>query len=918
MPINIIHLSDIHFKKERAEFSQILEAFLKDLEAQIVPNSGNRTYVVLSGDLAKQGESVDDFEGLHELFDAGLNRLGVPQAQRICVPGNHDVSAKIVRQQLTDHEGVVSQDLDEINFNDYVQKPAAPFIDKFRPYLAFQARFAKFGIADNALAGKGHDLEEGIGIYCANSAFFSSGGVKKGEAVLLDKGRLCLSTRSIASWLRESKSSQKILVMHHPVDWYAPWVQQELEVLWRKFSLVLTGHLHEQNLHHRVEFGGSVVSLFAPALLTDKRAPMGYGIASFCEVRGLTRVKYRQWGARGTFVSGSVMANSNDGCIDFASERTEYLPEAGSEIYAERYYEKKLEEVLRAFPRHRRVWHMPILRDRSEAAGKYASSPAISLDDIISSTDSMFIRAPAQYGLTSLGIFMCLQASKSRSGAWAYVNLDEVKPHDAVEAVGGLLKLFGNTLDSLRCIVLDSWKRSLNRADKIIEVLVEKFPSSRFIILETIEYSGLAIGPEVEKYRRKFSVKFLWSIPKSGVRRVVNEYASNADEKGRAMMLSRIVSDLETLNLPRTMLNCLMLLKVWEQDFEESPVNRAEMLHRVLQMIFDVENAPTYGVQADLKDCEYVLGSFAELLVRESRLTFNRREYLVCCETYTKKMLVDVDYDAILDVLIENQIVVRSGSELKFRFTYWVHYFAAHRMHHDVKFRGYVMGGLQYIRFPEVVEFYTGIDRRRDDAVEQLANDLAGLRSDVGDKCGIPLNANLFGSARWKMNAPDLKKLREDVASGVLLSNLPDSLKDEYADRDYNTAKPYRQEIERILTTYSYDRLARALRAASRALRNSDFATPDLKRKLFSSIMECWHQVATLIMAIAPMLARSGKASFDGSGFYLGEGFEKIEADERINVILGVVPYNVSKWFREDLASPKVGPVIFDYLENSV
>jgi len=917
MPINIVHLSDIHFKRDRAEFTKILDAFLIDLGAQIDSTGGSKTYVVFSGDLAKAGEAVDDYDAMHHLFDEGLNRIGVPLARRICVPGNHDVSAKVVRERLTDHEGVVSQDLDETQFNNYVGNPAPPFLEKFRSYIDFQTKFAMFGITEEAIAGKGHDLEDGIGVYCANSAFFSSAGITKDTKKISDKGRLCIATRSIAEWIRHSNSLHKILVMHHPLDWFTEWAQRELNVLSRSFSVVMTGHLHEQNVHHRVEFGGNVVSLFAPALLTDKTTPMGYAIASFCNARGLTSVRYRQWGTRGGFVSGAVMADSDDGCIDFASQRTSRLPDAGSDCYAERYYEKRLEEALRAFSRQPRLWHAPILRAQSEAVGRYSASPAVSAEDIISSDDSIFIRAPAQYGLSCLGRFMCLQATKSKAGTWVYLDLEDVKPHDVRNAVHDLLKLFGKRIETLQCIVLDSWNRSMNRPEKVLHVLIEAFPSSRLIVLETIEHSGLDVGAEVEKYSRPFGVKFLWSMSRSGLRKVINEYAPSTAEVERAKMLGRVASDLETLNLPRTMLNCLTLLKVWEQDFEESPVNRAEMLRRVLHMIFDSENSPIYRLQADLKDCEYLLGSFSELLVKEGRLNFTRHEYSTRCNEYTTKMLVDVEYDVILDVLIENQIVVRNGSELKFRFAYWIHYFAAHRMHHDAAFRNYVMNDFAYVRFPEIVEFYTGIDRRRNDAVKQLAEDLSSLCIDVGKKCGIPANATYFGLARWRMAEPDLKQLRKEVASGVLLSNLPDSLKDEYADRDYNTAKPYRQEIELILTSYSYDRLTRALRAASRALRNSDFATPDLKRKLFASIMVCWQQAAALLMAIAPMLAKTGNANFDGTGFNLSESFNKIDPDNRINAIINVIPFNVSKWFREDLASPKVGPVIADYVKTS-
>jgi hypothetical protein len=76
------------------------------------------------------------------------------------------------------------------------------------------------------------------------------------------------------------------------------------------------------------------------------------------------------------------------------------------------------------------------------------------------------------------------------------------------------------------------------------------------------------------------------------------------------------------LNLHRTPLNCLTLLKVSEIDFDESPVNRSEMIKRVLFLLFNIDDVPTYKTRPDLKDCEYVLGYFCEHLIRDGAYSF--------------------------------------------------------------------------------------------------------------------------------------------------------------------------------------------------------------------------------------------------------------------------------------------------------
>ena len=49
-----------------------------------------------------------------------------------------------------------------------------------------------------------------------------------------DYGHLMVDTRPLHMWLGENKSSFRVLVMHHPVDWLVEWAQVELEALTAK------------------------------------------------------------------------------------------------------------------------------------------------------------------------------------------------------------------------------------------------------------------------------------------------------------------------------------------------------------------------------------------------------------------------------------------------------------------------------------------------------------------------------------------------------------------------------------------------------------------------------------------------------------------------------------------------------------
>ena len=70
-----------------------------------------------------------------------------------------------------------------------------------------------------------------------------------------------------------------------------------------------------------------------------------------------------------------------------------------------------------------------------------------------------------------------------------------------------------------------------------------------------------------------------------------------------------------------------------------------------------------------------------------------------------------------------------------------------------------------------------------------------------------------------------------------------------------------------------------------------------------------------ILFVLTPILASKGYADFEGQGFYLGDNFgDTIE--EKINRIILVNPTNVIGFFKDDLFSNKIGPLLFDSINS--
>ncbi|MEM1188432.1 MAG: hypothetical protein AAGI72_07890 [Pseudomonadota bacterium] len=500
-----------------------------------------------------------------------------------------------------------------------------------------------------------------------------------------------------------------------------------------------------------------------------------------------------------------------------------------------------------------------------------------------------------------------------------YLDSKELKPHkrEIDKHVSAQLGQIGLQKVSIECVVVDEFSSNLADATKLIEAVCDYFESIPVIVMMSIIENPL-IQESIEGPKcRDFDRLYLWALTRNDIRKLVSQYNDQQYIANDNSVVSKVVGDLEALNIPRTAFNCLTMLKIYEAEFEENPVNRTEMIRRVLFLLFNVDDVPRYKTRPDQKDTEYVLGYFCETMLRNKSYYFTRMHFIETLSQYCKKNERDLDVHVIFDVLAANSIIVYRGDYFCFKFTYYILYFAAHRMHHESSFAGLILEDCNYLAYPELMEFYTGIDRRRNDALEILVRDLKEIRTTVDKQCGLDLDFNLYEILKWTPSDESIEHMQQEVATGVLQSNLPDSVKDQYADRGYDRIRPLDQSIRSILDEYSLLKLMRALIAGARALRNSDYASIELRQALLSEISEGLAQLTQVLIAVAPMMAENGKVTLEGASFLLTDEFLKMSPKERFYNVIGVLPANVIKWHMDDIYSSKMGTLIYNFASRS-
>lgn len=584
--------------------------------------------------------------------------------------------------------------------------------------------------------------------------------------------------------------------------------------------------------------------------------------------------------------------------------------------------EEDLNESLKIYNEKSPVWIDPIISKKREVPSNPTKNDEnrIELKSFIEKPNNIVIKAPSEFGLTSLAHYLKLNAWKAGK-TFVYIDSKKTKKHKITKDIlNEVQNYYFKPITSIDCIILDSVCFSENGVMQMIKNICDEYKNIPLILLNTLDNNFFLKSDEDDKVeiKREFDSYYLLPLPQNEVRKIVTTYAklkSFIDDNETT--LNRVTKDLETLNMHRTVKNCISILRASSKMVDDySPINRTKLLETILNGVFQDYELPTYhDEKPDVKDCSFVLGFLCELLALRNDFEFTDKYFRDELTKFCDDNYITLDLNYLLNALRDNSIIGSTGSNFNyFKNSYWVFYFIAQRMNMNPKFRETIYRDKKYIDYPEIIEFYTGIDRNKEDALIVLNKDLEDTLQTVRAKVNIPNDLNPFKSIQWNPDIPTLEKEEAKIGENVITSGLPDEVKDKYEDKLYNQIRPYNQVINSVMRDYSYLVLMRQISATSRALRNSDFVTDtNLKKDLLNKITQGWNEINKLLIVLAPLLADKGNVAFEGANFYLDDDYFDITdpVQKRMEVLLSL-PANIVKFFKDDLYSIKIGPLLIN------
>ncbi|RYX78099.1 hypothetical protein EON71_01355 [bacterium] len=146
---------------------------------------------------------------------------------------------------------------------------------------------------------------------------------------------------------------------------------------------------------------------------------------------------------------------------------------------------------------------------------------------MFSSQKDSIIKAPSEFGLTSLAHYLKLNAWKGGK-TFVYIDVRKTKKHKIVKDIRNEVEnYYLKTIDSIDCILLDSVCFEENGIMQIIKNICDEYKNIPLIIFNTLDNSFFLKSDEDDKVqiKRDFTPFYLLPLPQTEVRKIVTKYA---------------------------------------------------------------------------------------------------------------------------------------------------------------------------------------------------------------------------------------------------------------------------------------------------------------------------------------------------------------------------------------------------------
>ena len=239
-----LHLSDFHLKSQE-KWSQdvVLRSLLTDISNRI-SDTKPPDFIFLSGDLAFSGKP-EEYLVVERFLDQLMQTTGVSADRLLMVPGNHDINRNIETDAFAGARSILKNSIEVDRFLGDEGRRRTLFrrqstFREFANRLTKQNRYT-----DTSHYHSAHYNLQGlnVSVLLVDSCWLSEGGATDSHSILVGERQLIDLTQTL------SEPTFTIAIMHHPLDWLAPFEHAAVKnLLADHCHLLFRGHVHEDSI----------------------------------------------------------------------------------------------------------------------------------------------------------------------------------------------------------------------------------------------------------------------------------------------------------------------------------------------------------------------------------------------------------------------------------------------------------------------------------------------------------------------------------------------------------------------------------------------------------------------------------------------------------------------------------------------
>lgn len=928
----IIHISDIHISKDNiSKIKEIRDAFIDDVKINC--NDGNIALIVCSGDLVFSG-TKENFELAFDNFLWPiLHELNLKEKQIIYVPGNHEVDLEKIDNDFSC--SFTRRIMDSgVSLDDFKKPNVTERLAAFFEYVSL------FSDWPNEKPIFSHIVNIGgitYGTTMVNTAWNTSGDSNN------EAKKIIIPRLAMIDTIKETAScDKKILVMHHPIDWFFDDNAAEIEPLLNKFDFVFTGHKHYENIHYIKGMNGTTIYNFASKVDIDS-VENGYSILSFdesseIEVNNRTYIKKRLSYAPNTIVSENgklkftVESNSIQQlcCDTILNTKNEFIKELGSLFIInllDNSSKKSFEDL----------FVMPKVEKRSEQAKERYDDPDEKLEfnvlNILNDNKDTTFWGKKESGKTIFANYIAkyvyenyhsikkipiiLDCKMIQGYKSAIEKAIATKINDLLLESKSISKEQIALLLENGCfiLILDNFDKLAN-AKTLVNVFRSKYPNNKIIYFRTEIPAAFTDEDEAtiqERYSGDTHNYFLRSMDKHSIRKLAQN-VGNINPNIEDGYIDKIIYSFSVNNMPRTPFAVSLILSICNESSNYLPTNQSKIVQAFMEKLLEKLNPDEILSKTfNFDNKERFLADFAHFLFCKKSYSVSKDDFIEFVKDYHSKKgyaLKDSKFDTIF---FDKGILVEYNDIVFFRYECLNNYYLAKYCEVNRRFiYDEILSNNSYLDYSDVINYYAGLVL--DDA--ELLNKLTAFISpyllshnDLG---------NLFeiDSIKLELGIPN-EEVRSAISNTKPLSTAEkDSLTDspdhsaDYTPTKYKAEIQYNENLSFALTVELLGRVLKSSEELGNITKREALGT------FVNSCLVLWKQFRASVLNFAckineEIFARKN----DDSDELLKDSMDKAYSDF-CDILKLCVPLAMSSFIFECIGTEKMR-LIFDEYYNS-